>query len=147
MEKAIITMRIVFSAGLFLMALGGFLWWHGKRLKRRCTEQTPGVVVDEGRSRRSGKGSNARKYQYNSTFSYSVLGVEYTKRISEVSYDLKFPTGQSVTVFYDPFNPQRSYVLGAGTTAAQIGVLIASSVACIILGLLIRFTGSGQIIF
>ena len=134
MEKAIITMRIVFSAGLFLMALGGFLWWHGKRLKMRCTEQTPGVVVDEGRSRRISQKNEI----YLPKYSYSVLGVEYTKQ-KGTGNTRKVSTGQSVTVFYDPANPQRSYVVELGTRSVALWAVIPAGVVCILLGLLFRF--------
>ena len=133
MEDLIIMERIFFLLGLPCLVLGGLCWRHGKRQKRLCTEQTPGVVVDEGRSRAK------RKTVYLPKYSYSVLGVEYTKQKSSYN-ERKVSTGQSVTVFYDPSDPQNSYVLelGAGHIGA-VWALSAVGVVCILFGLLFRF--------
>ena len=135
MEDLMLLERGAFLLGLFFMVLSGLCWRHGKRLKRLCTEQTHGVVVDEGRSR-SAKGA---KDLYLPKYSYSVLGVEHTKQESSSSVR-KVSTGQNVTVFYDPSNPQRAYVLEIGAETGRVALVMAAiGVVLILLGLLFRF--------
>ena len=135
MKDLILLERGAFLLGLLLMVAAVLCWRHGTSLKRLCTEQTPGVVVDEGRSRRLGQKNEI----YLPKYSYSVLGVEYTKQTGSYNV-LKVSKGQSVTVFYDPSDPQRAYVLELG--AGNVGMVWALSIAgvvCILLGLLARF--------
>ena len=134
MKDLIIMERGAFLLGLLFMVLGGYLWWHGKELKRLCTEQTRGVVVDEGRSR----DFKRKNETYIPKVSYSVLGVEYTKQ-KGTGNTRKVSMGQSVTVFYDPANPQRSYVVELGTRSVALWAVIPAGVVCILLGLLFRF--------
>ena len=99
--------------GFLVVVISCICWWWSSRLRKKCTDQTEGVVseVEETvyRKKHSGKG-----HSYRAVFTYSVFYVEYIRRGHVKFHFPKFSVGQNVTVFYDPFKPQRYYVLEEG---------------------------------
>ena len=89
--------------GLALAGPGVFLLWRRLKLKKECTAQTAGTISNiKMRSRKSDL----------MTFTYSAGGGEYTQSSNVGTFKVlsnQVNVGGSVTVFYDPSNPQRSY--------------------------------------
>ena len=135
--KDMLNAAMPFLLGVVLIGGGASFWLYEQRLRRICTVQTEGVVVDAGHSVRYKNGK--RKEGYQPTFSYSVDGVEHTKRTSTVHRSRTFSEGQSVTVFYDPAKPQRYYVLEEGRIIALVVVPIILGVIVTGIGVLTRF--------
>ena len=135
----IVNAAMPFLIGLVLIGVGGFFVWREKRLKTLCTSQVSGVVADEGHSVKYRKGR--RKEGYQPTFSYSVEGVEYTKKTAMSYSTCKVFTGQKVTVFYDPSKPQRYYVLELGSIIGNpvVWVPVALGVISMLVGFATRF--------
>ena len=128
-----------FLIGLFLIGIGGFFLWHERRLRTLCTSQSSGLVVDEGYSVKYKNGH--KKVGYKPTFSYSADGVEYVKQKDSYSSTRKVSTGQSVTVFYDPANPNRFYILELGSIKGSpiVWVPCALGVLFMLAGSVLRF--------
>ena len=89
--------------GLVLAGPGVFLLWRRLKLKKECTAQAVGTISDiKTRSRKSDL----------MTFTYSAGGAEYAQSSNVGTFNVlskRVAVGGSVTVFYDPSNPQRSY--------------------------------------
>ena len=119
----------VLASVIVLVVTGAlcYMLWNHAELKRSCTEQVPGIV--KSIERESGD-------HYRAIFAYSVKGVEYVVRSPISSNSLKFSQGDSVTVFYDPANPQRYYVL------EEEGMIMVFAIA-----LLVIIAGGALIIF
>ena len=98
--------------GMLLVLVSCLCWWWSSKQRKRCTSQTNGVVSDIKHTVSHKKGS--QHHRYRPTFTYSVGGVEFTRRSNITTMSPKFSVGQAVTVFHDPFKPQRYYVLEQG---------------------------------
>ena len=111
--------KLVFlGVGLLLVGIGVLLWKSKNKLKKKCTAQVSGVVsgVDHTTTFKTGKQEGTSiKNKYRATFKYSVDGAEYVRESNNTTGSPKFFEGQSVTVFHDPSNPERYYVLEEGT--------------------------------
>ena len=119
--------------GLALVGGGVLFWWFDKRKRDACTAKADGVVkaIDHSVSYRKGK----RRSSYRTTFAYSAEGVEYVKQSSTTTKTARFSEGQTVTVFYDPSNPKKFYVLEEGRSIAIPAVLIGLGVVSILTAL------------
>ena len=91
--------------GLCFVGIGVFFLIKQKRLAHDCTMQANGVVrgVERFRSKKSSFST------YTTTFMYEVQGIEHIKELSSKSAVAS--EGESLTVFYDPSDPERHYVL------------------------------------
>ena len=103
------TLIVLSLVGLVPAVIGAFFLLRQKRWNQVCSSQVDGTVKDVTRT---GGGRRRRRHggnTYRATFTYSLQGVEYTRKLSSLLN--KFSVGQRVTVFYDPSNPERHYVL------------------------------------
>jgi hypothetical protein len=88
-----------------------------KRLRRSCTTQTEGLVVDFVVSERSstdnddGETISTVSYIYYPVFSYYASGAEYKPKSSVGTGRKRFSEGDKVTVFYNPSAPAEYYIL------------------------------------
>ena len=103
MDNMNMGMMILFLAGLLFAAIGVFMLLRKNKLKKVCTARTDGTVTDCTRHV-SRKRKGGTKVTYNSTFTYSVNGVEYVKSVNR-----RYSEGERVTVHYDPSDPNRHY--------------------------------------
>ena len=92
--------------GLCFVGIGVFFLIKQKRLAHDCTMQANGVVRGVERFR---SGKSVGSVNYTTTFMYAVQGIEYIKEVS--SNSAVASEGEGLTVFYDPSNPERHYVL------------------------------------
>ena len=127
-SKEFVYKILTFISGLFFASLGGFGWRRDYKLLRACAAKAPGVVTEiRQTTSRGGKGTSV---SYTPVFAYSVEGVQYVR---EGSGGSKFSVGDSVTVFYDPSEPERFYILEEGkSTAPLIAVSALGAVLMII---------------
>ena len=120
---------ILFLFGLIVTGNGVFLMLKSSKLKKACTAQADGVVTDC--ARRVRRGQKGSKVYYESTYKYSVKGVEYVKSVNR-----EYSEGARVTVYYDPSDPNRNYAdkLGFG----ELFVIIFGAIF-MILPILVHF--------
>jgi len=113
-------MNMAMAVALFGLAAVGLgvslLLKHCKR-KQRCTAQTAGIVKD---IQQGFKG-------YEMEIVYSVEGAEIVSR-STSDQRPRFGVGQRVTVFCDPSDPKRHYVLG------DVKTFLIAGLICLLLG-------------
>jgi hypothetical protein len=93
----------VIGLGVFFALISIFMLWRAGKLKKACTAQTCGTILSCARRITRGR-KGKRSTSYESTFKYSVNGVEYLKSVKR-----RYAEGQQVTVHYDPSNPNRHY--------------------------------------
>ena len=72
-----------FLVGSVGVGIGAFFWWRTQKLRKECTAQTAGVVIDKDHYKKRNNGK--REDRYRPTFTYSVEGVEYTKQTPYVA--------------------------------------------------------------
>jgi len=105
---------LIFSIGLGLTAMGVYLRYSSKRLKRVCTAIIDGTLTGyETRKRRSGgSGSSSYRMVYFPIISYSVSGVEYEHTFTAAAYaEPVIPEGEKVTLLYNKDNPKQCYAV------------------------------------
>ena len=95
--------------GVALIVYGLIRLLKRYNLKKRCTAQVTGTVMNTNSGRKTdaaGEGIN-----HYVKLAYSAEGVEYEKEfwITKRQY-YAMSAGQSITVFYDHSNPKRCYV-------------------------------------
>ena len=101
---------VFFLVGLLIFGIGAFILWRQRKLKKECTAQVPGVVSDQHHETTYKKGR--RRDRYYPIFKYTVEDVEYIQKSNiGTSNRNVLAVGENVTVFYDPSNPKRHYVL------------------------------------
>ena len=86
------------------------------RLKKKCTEEVDGVVVDTVVSTNS-EGGNV----YYPVFQYNYEGSDYTLR-SRISSN-KLKEGAHVRIFVDPEEPERYYCAETAKTTLRVVIL------------------------
>lgn len=144
---------IIFLIFPLIFGLTGILllYFHLKirKNRRKCTSQTAGRVVRVN-SGTSGRSSNAtRATYYYPVFQYYVNGTEYTLTASTGSGSPKlFPVGKTVTVYYDPASPDKSYVKEKSVLLIAGIVFVACAVIFAFLPLfLLKFAGAIPLTF
>ena len=114
--------------GLFIVGLGISFWREDSALRRECTAQADCVVTNIEHSLTSKK-----KDKYTITYTYSVEGAEYVAETSEVANNPKFDLGDSVTLFYEPSNPERYYIaeIRGSVEEQATGAIFTVTVGCV----------------
>lgn len=117
---------IILFCGLFL-GVGIYQWRKQVNRKEICTAQVFGRVAEIIRHEETDH--DGRSVTYSPVFAYTVAGYEYRKTSKASSSFCRFKQGDEVTVYYDPIDPQDSYVLEdregnrAGILFAAVGAL------------------------
>ena len=99
---------IVLFCGLFV-GVGIYEWRKQNTRKEICTAQVFGRVTEINKREELDEG--VRRVRYSPVFAYTVNGYEYRKESNASSSFCRWKPGDEVTVFYDPIDPQDSYVL------------------------------------
>jgi len=110
--------------GLSVAGIGVFMLWRRNKLKKECTAQTAGTVIRTYVKKKKKNKSGGTRYM---EYKYSVNSVEYIKNDRIGISDRG--VGDSVTVFYDPSNPERSYALEGGSNL--LNAIIVIGLGCI----------------
>ena len=133
--------HFVLLLGLFIVGNGVFMLWKRYKLDKECTAQATGTV-----SEIYSRGGKSRSYHMK--FKYSAKDVEYTQsaKIGLLGYFSKGP-GDSVTVFYDPSSPQRSYALEGKISIFSALFLIAFGAIAVVGGVLMLGDATIQLPF
>jgi len=125
--------------GLVFVGIGCFLLWRYKKLEKECTAQVGGIVSDYHHSVSFSK--KKKRSSYYPIFKYSVGSIEYVKQSSFGTGSPKFGVGESVTVFYDPSNPKRYYVLEEGKPTVTAIIFIVIGVVFAVVAPFLVFMG------
>ena len=138
----------LFILGFVFVCAGVGFFVQENSLKNECTAQTAGVVrdfVSETRSTRSSGGQARRTVvYYHPLVAYTADGVEYVEK-SHVGGDKRYAVGQRVTVFYDPSDPKRFYVLeDASDSSAAPMILVGVGVVLMTIGVAMFFRGRSR---
>ena len=117
-------LRIMFSVFGLACAGGGVLHWrYENKLRLACTAQAAGIVKEiQKQTKRSKRRTSTSYYP---VFTYSAEGKQYVRGSSNGYDEFKFSVGDNVTVFHDPSNPKRYYVLEEGRSTVMNIFLIA----------------------
>lgn len=130
---------IVLFCGLFL-GVGIYQWHKQANRKEICTAQIFGRVVEIVRHEETDH--EGRSVTYTPVFAYTVAGYEYRKTSTASSSFCRFKQGDEVTVYYDPIDPQDSYVL-EDRAGNLVGPLFAAFGALgIILAVVFKISGT-----
>ncbi|MCL2485997.1 MAG: DUF3592 domain-containing protein [Oscillospiraceae bacterium] len=99
-------------AGFAFVGVGVFRLVKRYYLKKRCTAQVVGTVIETTSTRGIHEDDSWGTRTHFVKFGYSVEGAEYEKRhiISGSQYNA-LDSGQEITVCYDPSDPKRCYAL------------------------------------
>jgi hypothetical protein len=130
---------------VFAAVFGGFGTYKYTVASASSSWPTTQSRITASRLDRTGSGSDT-KYRPSVSYRYSVQGTDYTgKRIRAVSSYTsrgkaeselaRYPSGATVTVYYDPADPASS-VLVPGVTMG-IYLMLAVGVACLVLAIAI----------
>lgn len=119
---------VVLLAGIVLVLVGFFIHKRHKDLVRTCTMQVAGEVIrNECREETStetdsdGHRTKRTSIMYYPVFQYTVGERTIQKTSTTGSSRPGFREGQSVTIMYDPANPERYYVV-EDKTASRFGI-------------------------
>lgn len=118
--------------GIFMLLLGGFTAWLAIRKKIKCTEEIEAEITDIKRTRvKSGKGN--RRNDYSPVLKYKV-GSEECGGVADISSIMpnKFKVGETMTVKYDPNDPNTFCVKGKAGTLGWSIVLLLFGIAFIV---------------
>ena len=126
--------------------------------RNKCTAQVIGTVrgnhIVKGpynsthssssyRGYRTGQRTGQRTDFYYPIFMYSVRSVEYIWQSTIGTPNVpKYAAGQSVTVFYDPSDPKRYYVLGEESPIKPPISIIAVAVIFALIGIAVMLWGA-----
>ena len=130
---------IVLFCGLFV-CVGIYQWRKQNTRKEICTAQVFGRVAEI--NKREEVDEEGRSVTYSPVFAYTVNGYEYRREFKAASSFCRWKLGDEVTVFYDPIDPQDSYVL-EDKAGNLTGVLFAFFGALgIILAIIFKASGA-----
>ncbi len=119
---------IILAAGIGLISVGLFFHRRQKKLESSCTMRTEGMVIRLDRQERTysekdddGNTRERKSVTYHPVFNYEVGGRKIEKTVAAGSGRPEFTEGQSVTVMYDPQNPEQYYVT-EDKTGSRFGI-------------------------
>lgn len=141
---------IIFLAGLLVIVVGYLFHKKRKDLKSVCTMKVVGEVVRmdcreevEVDTDSDGHETESTKVTYYPVYRYIADGRSIEKTSSAGSSHPKFNEGQSVTVMYDPANPEQYYVV-EDKSADRFGIyFMAFGAVVFIIGIISLFVTMG----
>lgn len=129
MDKSF-TMLII---GILFIALSAFLLWMSMKKKIKCTEEIDAEIIDVKKNRYGRGSKNRRSTDYSPVVKYIVSGNE-CGGVAEISSVLpnKFKIGESITVKYDPNDPNSFCVKGKIGNAKWYMVMIVVGIFIVV---------------
>ena len=94
--------------GVIFTAIGVGITRNRRRKEQLCTMYTTGTVVDV--VRRVSHSSGSSSVSWHPVFSYYAGGQQIVKESHFGNSKPQFTVGQTVQVYYDPYDPERYYV-------------------------------------
>ncbi len=132
--------------GIGIILLGYFFHKKHKDLERTCTMQTTGEVIQMDRREEThtetdddGHRTTRTTTTYYPVFQYAVNGRSIQKTSSTGTGRPRFSEGQSITILYDPENPER-YFVAEDKAAGRFGIyFMAFGAVVFIIGIVSLF--------
>ncbi|HWS29947.1 MAG TPA: DUF3592 domain-containing protein [Clostridia bacterium] len=130
---------VVLFCSLFL-GMGFWQWRRQKARKKGCTAQVRGRVTEI--EKREEMNDGYLNVTYAPVFAYTVNGYEF-HNVSGTAYShSRFKPGDEVTVFYNPLDPQFSYISGEDRLGNLSCIFFAACGAFgIILAIVLKING------
>ena len=112
LQSALLIFGILGAMAVFFIIAGIQSLRYSRRRDAEQTGQTTGVVVDERKLQKRGRGTAPITYWY-PVIRYTAEGREYESDYP-VGFRLeeKLEVGSSVDVFYDPSDPEKYHIAG-----------------------------------
>ena len=115
--------------GIIFVTVGIIVMKQGDRLKKRCTEETIGTVVEVICERDSNTTSDST-YTYYPVIEYQVGDRTISQKSRSGQNPPKYQVGQQVEIYYNPNNVEEYIIKGDSTPKfLGIGAIILGSVA------------------
>ena len=118
---------VIFAAlGVIFLLMGINMNAKNKELAENCTEEVQGVVSDfyvSGQYYRNSDDEMVDERLYHPIFEYEVNNEKYRQQSPTGKSKKRFAAGESITVMYNPANPDEYYV-PADVYAAKTGNMV-----------------------
>ena len=127
---------IIILVLLLFIIIGSVLLIKGFNDKNKCTATTIGKIVDIERQHNEGVHRNEPMHGHGGIggyehdhislypiFEYEVNGKKYVKKSSSSSSTKNYYIGEETTIYYDPSNPEHSFLQGSSTNSIILGVV------------------------
>lgn len=120
--------------GIVLLAFGVISIIKELKRSARCTEHTPGYVVDVIKDQRiNDDGNKTKRYSYTPVFEYMIDGKTFRSQSNVSTGDkYEYKIGDSVNILYNPQQPDEFLIkgkskksgIGFGVVLTLLGILI-----------------------
>lgn len=133
---------VILVSGAVLILIGWLLRRHHNLVRKACTVQTTGEVIDIGRRVKTvavSKGRRRSRTRYFPVFRYTAEGQTLEVTSTTGTSWRRFKNGQTITVFYDPNKLIQYYVAEDKISGASGFFLMGFGVILWILELFVIF--------
>lgn len=128
--------------GILIAVFAFVISYHEKAHFERCTDYSNGVIVEIICSNK--KGYETRHTTYRPIVEYSVGDQTYKHRVTNAGKKSLFNLGDSMEVYYNPQNPEESYV-EREVAQYKMNAVIYGCAAVTIIGAILLFVRSHQV--
>ena len=129
-KESILPCMLFLLVGIIFVAAGILVMKQGDNLKKRCTEETIGTVVEVVCETSYSETENQYSYTYYPVIEYQV-GDRTISQISRAGQNPpKYQVGQQVEIYYNP-NDVEEYIIKGDSTPQffGIGFIVLGSIA------------------